>query len=136
VGISQAPAFQDKPGVAPTPRQIRRYLADHGAAATVALLKRCHARDSTAPVFHTDLGFALVEELLEKGQDQVAVAIHQLYGSFDLAFLKTYVNWGHDHRRHGAKTEAREYYSKALRLDPENTEASEGLKALQDRKEK
>jgi pimeloyl-ACP methyl ester carboxylesterase len=136
VGVSQAPAFQAKPGAAPTPRQIRQHLAKHGVTETVALLKRCHEKDSTAPVLHTDLGFALVDELLEKGQDQVAVSIHQLYGSFDPAFLKTYVNWGHGHRRHGPKTAAREYYSKALRLDPENKEASEGLKALEDRKSK
>jgi hypothetical protein len=130
VGVSGAVAFRDEQDTAPAPRQIRRFVAEHGVAATVALLKRLYKKDPTAPVFHEDLGFALVDELLERGRDRDAVAVFQLYGSFDPANLQTYVRWGNQYRRLGAGRVAEQYYTKALRLDPTNRAASEGLKAL------
>jgi hypothetical protein len=136
VGVSGAVAFRDEQDTAPAPRQIRRFVAEHGAPATVALLKRLYKKDPTAPVFHSDLGFALVDELLERGRDRDAVAIFRLYGSFDPANLQTYVNWGDRYRRFGDRTAAQEYYSKALRLDPTNRAASEGLKVLQESQKK
>src|SRR5262249_44439896 len=70
VGVSGAVVFQDEQDTAPAPRQIRRFLAEHGATATVALLERHYRKDPAAPVFHSDLGFALVDELLERGRDR------------------------------------------------------------------
>jgi hypothetical protein len=129
-GVSGAAVFQKGQDTAPAPREIRRFLADHGAPATVSLLKRHYKKDPAAPVFHRRLGFALVDELLERGRDRDAVAISQFYGKLEPASLQTYVNQGNEHRRFRDKTAARESYTKALRLDPTNAAASEGLKAL------
>src|SRR5262249_31135335 len=117
-------------------RQIRRFLSEHGATATVSLPKRRYKKDAAAPVFHSILGFALVDELLERGRDRDAIAISQFYGSLDPASLQTYVNKGDWSRRFNDKTAARESYTKALRLDPTNKAASEGLRVLQEPEKK
>ncbi len=102
----------------------------------MALLKRCHKQDPGAPVLHSAIGRALIEELLEANRDRVAAAIHWLYGSFDAAILNDYVLWGDECRRQRRIELARENYSKALRLDPKNKEASERLRALKNRQQK
>jgi acetyl esterase/lipase len=136
VGATAAPAFRDAPLAIPTPRQIRNVLAERGATATVSLLKRCHKHEPTAPVFYSELGFFLVDELLEKRRDKDAAAIYRFYGSLDPPFLNIYERAADLRRRYHQDAAARESYMKALRLDPQNKGAAAGLKALKDRQEK
>ena len=102
--------------------------------AVIALLKHFHEKDPAAPIFHRDFGDSLVEELLDQGRTQDAVAFYRLYGSYDKRFLGTLTRRGDAYLRFGAKEGARKYFRKALILDPADAVAAERLKSLDELK--
>jgi pimeloyl-ACP methyl ester carboxylesterase len=133
-GVTGPEPYREGSDTPPTPRQFRALLAARGVEATVALLKQFHEKDPTAPILGRDFGDSLVEELLDKGRVQAAIAFYRLYGSYDPKLLGIFTRRGDNSRRFGATRGARQYYKKALMLDPMDAVAAERLKSLEEPK--
>jgi pimeloyl-ACP methyl ester carboxylesterase len=129
-GVSEPEPYRDGSASPPTPRQFRPILKARGAEATIALLKQIHEKAPDAPVFLSAFGDALVEELLDQGQTQDAIAFYRLYSSYDKTFLGIFTRRGDRYLRFGAKEGARKYFQKALVVDPADAVAAERLKSL------
>jgi tetratricopeptide (TPR) repeat protein len=129
-GERAAPPYRDDTGMPPEPRQVRGLLRERGQEATAAILKAAHDKAPEAPVFEESVGFALIEELLASGRTPDAVAIYRLYGTFDPKFRRRLTEMGKAYLRYGRKRGALDHFEKAVRLDPDDAEAAEQVKAL------
>jgi pimeloyl-ACP methyl ester carboxylesterase len=133
-GVGAAEPLRDGSDAAPTPRQFRPLLAKRGLEPTIALLKQCHEKDPSAPIFQGEFGYALVFEMLETDRNPEAIAFTRLYASFGLPMIKLFIRTGDVFRGLGMKPTALDYYQKARVLEPDNAEVSERLRALRDAK--
>ena len=82
-GVTGPEPYREGSDSPPTPRQFRPFMTARGVEATIALMKRWHETDAAAPILHRDFGDSLVEELLDQGRTQDAIAFYRLYGGFD-----------------------------------------------------
>ncbi len=135
-GVTGPESYREGSDSPPTPRQFRPFMTARGVEATIALMKRWHETDAAAPILSRDFGDALVEELLDQGRNQDAIAFYRLYGGFDKRFLGTMTRRGDRYLRFGAKEGARKYFQKALILDPADAVAAERLKSLEEPQKK
>jgi dienelactone hydrolase len=132
IGVKAATAYQDAPGRVPEPRQVWPLLKDRGAEAVVALLKAAHEESPGAPIFHENLGLALVGDLLAKGRTPDALAFNRLYTSFDPTFRGRFARIGKSYLKYGMKTLALAQFEKAVALDPDDAESAGQVKALRE----
>ncbi len=104
-GVTGPEPYRESLDSPPTPRQFRPFMTSRGVEATIALMKRWHETDASAPILYRDFGDSLVEELLDQGRNQDAVGFYRLYGGFDKRFLGTLTRRGDRYLRFGAKRE-------------------------------
>jgi hypothetical protein len=114
----------------PSPRQVRPLLAASGADATVEILRRWHVTRADAPIYEPVFGFALVYELLERGQESDGKKIGLLYRELVPSFLEHFTAIGDLYARRGSKEFAAKCFTKALAIDPENADARSRLDQL------
>jgi hypothetical protein len=129
-GATGPEPFRDDLNLPPTPRQFRPLLAKRGLESTLTLLERYHARAPHAAIFEGNFGFALIDELLEKGQTHDAIAFQRLYGKFGLNVVKDLLALGDMYRGRKETERARAIYQKARALEPDNAEVAKRLKEL------
>lgn len=130
-GVTKPDAYAESSGQPPTPRQFRYYFREHGAEKTVALLRRFRKETPDEPIFHHVFAFALIGELLDKGQTTAAVAFNDFYRELDADVGKVLTGWAEAYVRLDRKGWARENCRKALLLDPTNAKAAALLKELE-----
>lgn len=137
VGTSVAEAYSLASSEPPSPRQLRRFLAEHGLDSTLALLDRFWSKDAPAPIYDGIYGFAWVYELFEQGETAAAKALSKRYDQFIEGGLKPtfsiYCNLGH---RVGHRDFARACFERFLVIAPENADARQKLASLQDSNQK
>ncbi|HEX5272434.1 MAG TPA: tetratricopeptide repeat protein, partial [Gemmataceae bacterium] len=112
----------------PSPRQLRYFLHEHGRDKTLAVLRRFRKEAPGQPTEHPVFGLALVGELLDQGKTDDAVAFRDYYRESGFDCGKMLLEWGKAYLRQGRTALARDYFKKALVLDPSNGEAADRLK--------
>jgi hypothetical protein len=129
-GVAGAEPFRLDSPIPPAPRQIRELMQRLGVDPTLELLKRYYENSPFAPVFHGDLGAAIVDDFLESGRIRDAIAVDRVYARFDPKNARGYFRMGVAYEKHGLKTAAIQQFNKALLLDPDDAEAAAHLKKL------
>lgn len=123
------PCLKDSPKP-PTPRQLRYFYREHGATATVALMRRSRKESPKSPIYHQIFGLALVGELLDQGKTKDAIAFNEFYRECDADCAKLLTGWAKVYVQFGRKALARDYLKKVLLLQPNDAEAAAKLKEL------
>jgi hypothetical protein len=131
-GVTGAEPYAENSSQPPTPRQVRDFLRKHGSIKTVALFRRFQKDSPTQPIYHRIFGWALVSDLLDQGRPQDAIVFRDYYRESGPDFGGMFLEWGQIYQRIGRKELARDFFRKALLLDPSHREAADGLKKLDD----
>ncbi|MBL0937892.1 MAG: hypothetical protein IBJ03_03295 [Gemmatimonadaceae bacterium] len=137
IGESGPPSWQPSHG-APTPAQWRRLLltGDHDTA--FRILGDAWRADSTVPLFHQNVGLAIIRERLAAGDSLGARAIHQRYLALAPRFsniMNAMLSWGSAMTSFAPNEPERAaiWYRYAVMLDPSNAKAREQLEAVERR---
>ena len=133
-GVTGAEPYVENSSQPPTPRQVLDFLRKHGSAKTVALFRRFEKDAPTPPIYHRIFGWALVSDLLDQGKTQDAIVFRDYYRESGPDFGGMFLEWGQIFLRWGRKELARDFFKKALLLDPSNRKAADGLRTLNDEK--
>ena len=129
-GVAGAEPFRPDSQEPPTPRQIRGLMARAGVLPALEILKTYHKSRPAAPVFHGDVGYAMVDEFIEQGRVADATAVYRAYRAFDPKESRQYYRWGRALEKMGRSSRAIEEYRKAVLIDPDDREAREHLERL------
>ena len=117
----------------PTPRQLRRYFDEQGIDSTLTVLQRFWSADSTHPIYDQTYGFAWVYELLEQGETLAAQALSRQFHTFhDGGVNRKFLRYCNIGNLLNFKEFARDCFAYLLMIDPENAEAQEALKTMQE----
>jgi hypothetical protein len=133
-GVTGAEPYAKNSSQPPTPRQVRDFLRKHGSAKTVALFRRFQKDSPRQPIYHQIFGWALVSDLLDQGKTRDATVFCDYYRESGPDFGGMFLEWGQIFLRWGRKELARDFFKKALLLDPSNRKAADGLRTLNDEK--
>jgi hypothetical protein len=76
----------------------------------------------------------LVSDLLDQGKTRDAIVFRDYYRESGPDFGERFLEWGQIFLRWGRQELARDFFKKALLLDPSNRKAADGLKKLDDEK--
>lgn len=122
--------YDPESGVAPSPRQLFEWIATDGADAALELLERFRDETPDAPVFRSQLAYALLWDLVARGRADQAVVLVPFFRQLHPDLVETYLWWVdrpgdryRDFRLHALAV--------AEMLDPEHAGVRERLTKLQ-----
>lgn len=132
VGESAARLYEETASEPPTPRQLHRYLQEHGGQKTIAVLNRFRKEEPEHPIYKPIFGFALVFELLDQGKTKDATALRDYFrqGQDGVDIAKMLYDFGNHYKQVSGTDFAASCFRKVLQLQPDDARAANALKEL------
>jgi hypothetical protein len=123
-GARRPPPYDASSGRPPSPRELRQVLDEHGAAATIALLRARRAADPTDPVYtSSELACALLYELIGRDRRDDAILLYGYFHELHPRLVDDLVGWASMADFFEKPDVARRYVGAALLFVPDHARA-------------
>src|SRR5262249_48726309 len=126
--------FAEDSAVAPTPRQLHRFLRERGSGKTIAVLRRFRKLAPTAPIYYPIFELNLVCDLLDQGKTRDAIAFSDYYRESGLDCTKLLAQFARGFESNGATKLAATYHKRLLLLSPTSRQGADERKQPRDEK--
>jgi pimeloyl-ACP methyl ester carboxylesterase len=126
--------FTEDSTVPPTPRQLHRFLREHGSGKTIAVLKRFRKDAPAAPIYYPIFELYLVCDLLDAGKARDAIAFSDYYRETGLDCAKLLSQAAKGFQSTGATKLAETYHKRLLLLNPTSRPGADERKQPRDEK--